>query len=85
MVAISSTVGKAENSSGFWIQSATIRMRIDNAIEIASPRSMRNAGMGRNRIVRMTTMPSAKPMSRTFLLSDGGAVVIAFAMVPRPL
>ena len=36
MVAISSTVGKAENSSGVWMNSAVIRISTDRMIEIAS-------------------------------------------------
>ena len=36
-VAISSTVGKAEKSSGFWIHSATIRISTDSAMENARP------------------------------------------------
>ena len=63
IVAISSTVGNAEKSSGFWIQSATIRISTDNAIESASPRSISIAGSGRNSTVRMKTMPTANPTS----------------------
>ena len=37
IVAIRSTVGKAEKSSGFWIHSATIRMSTESAIESARP------------------------------------------------
>ena len=40
IVAIRSTVGKAEKSSGFWIHSATIRIRTERAIEKASPMSI---------------------------------------------
>ena len=36
-VASSSTVGKAEKSSGLWIHSATIRISTDSAIENARP------------------------------------------------
>ncbi len=39
MVEISSTVGNAENSSGAWMNSAVIRIRIDSVIEIARNRS----------------------------------------------
>ena len=63
MVATRSTVGKAENSSGFWIHSATIRMRTESAIEIASPKSIIIAGTGRKNRHRISTMPTAKPMS----------------------
>ena len=37
IVAMSSTVGKAEKSSGFWIHSATIRISTERAIESARP------------------------------------------------
>ena len=65
IVAISSTVGKAEKSSGRWIHSATIRISTDSAIEKARPRSIRIGGIGRNRIVSMATMPTAKATSAT--------------------
>ena len=52
-VATSSTVGKAENSSGFSIHSATIRISTDSAIEKARPRSITKAGIGRKKIDRM--------------------------------
>ena len=60
MVAIRRTVGKAENSSGLLIHRATIRISTEIAIDIASPISMMNFGIGRNRIVRIKTMPAAK-------------------------
>src|SRR5690606_2699395 len=66
MVAMRRTVGKDEKSSGRSIHSATISMRTESAIEVASPTSMRKAGIGRNSAVSMTTMPSAKKMSRPF-------------------
>jgi hypothetical protein len=50
---------------GFWIQSATIRISTENAIEKASPMSIRNGGIGRNKTQMMTMMPMAKPISRT--------------------
>ena len=39
MVAISSTVGKAENSSGAWMNSDVIRISTENVIEMASEKS----------------------------------------------
>jgi hypothetical protein len=62
-VAIKSTVGKAEKSSGFWIHSATIRISTDRAIENANPMSISTAGSGRNSTVTIKTMPTAKPTS----------------------
>ena len=70
-MAISSTVGKAEKSSGFWIHSATIRISTDSAIENARPMSISIAGSGRNSTVRMKTMPTAKPTSWAPLRSTG--------------
>jgi hypothetical protein len=72
IVAISRIVGNEENSSGRWIQSETIRIRTDRAIEKASPMSMRIGGSGRNRIARMATIPSAKPTSRPCFLGNAG-------------
>src|SRR3954469_25309424 len=63
IVAISSTVGKAEKSSGRWIHRATMRISAESAIENARPRSIRIGGIGRNRIVSMATMPPAKKAS----------------------
>ena len=54
IVAISSTVGKVENSSGFWMNSATIRMRIDSVIEIARLKSSSQGGIGRMSTMRAT-------------------------------
>ena len=62
MVAISSTVGKAENSSGFSMNSDVIRISTDRMIETASSRSSRNGGSGRistTRIAHDTTTASA--------------------------
>ena len=62
-VAINRTVGNAENSSGLLIQSDTIRMSTDTAIDTASPKSISMGGRGKNRIVKITTTPIAKPTS----------------------
>src|SRR4029077_1630951 len=63
IVATRSTVGKAENSSGFWIHNATIRMSTESAIDSARPKSIITAGTGRKNRQRMRTMPTAKAMS----------------------
>ena len=63
-VATSSTVGKAENSSGRSIHSATIRISTESAIDSASPMSIMKEGIGRKKIDRIATMPMAKPTSR---------------------
>src|ERR1700685_198437 len=63
IVATRSTVGKAENPSGFWIHNATIRMSTESAIDSARPKSIITAGTGRKNRQRMRTMPTAKAMS----------------------
>ncbi len=63
MVAISSTVGKAENSSGVWMNRAVIRISTDRMIEIASAMSSRGAGSGRIRTTRIAITPIASAMS----------------------
>ncbi len=64
IVAISRTVGKAENSSGLSIHRATIRMRTASAMEKARPMSIRKVGIGRIRTPSIATTPMAKAMSR---------------------
>ena len=59
MVAISSTVGKAENSSGFWMNSAVIRIRTERVIETARKRSSTSGGSGRISTTRMAMTPMA--------------------------
>jgi hypothetical protein len=63
MVEISRMVGNEENSSGVWMNSDVIRIRIDSVIEIARNRSSTSAGSGRIRTTRMVRMPSASAMS----------------------
>ena len=63
IVATRSTVGKAENSSGFWIHNATIRISTESAIDSARPKSIMTAGTGRKNRQRIRTMPTAKAMS----------------------
>ena len=63
MVAISSTVGKAENSSGAWMNSAVIRISTDRMIDMASAISSSGAGSGRIRTTRIAITPMASPMS----------------------
>ena len=63
MVAISSTVGKAENSSGVWMNSAVIRISTERMIEIASAMSSSSAGSGRMSTTRIAITPMASAMS----------------------
>ena len=86
-VATSSTVGKAEKSSGFWIHSATIRISTESAIEKARPRSIRTDGIGRKKTQRIAMMPMAKPTSRELLRSTGfepSANAFAAAAIAHP-
>ena len=80
IVAISRMVGKEEKSNGRWIHNATIRINTEKAMEKASPMSIRNAGIGRNRIDRMITMPMAKVTSRPRPSSGGIAIACVCAM-----
>jgi hypothetical protein len=63
IVEISRMVGKAENSSGAWMNSDVIRIRIESVIEIARNRSSTIEGSGRISTTRMVRMPSASAMS----------------------
>jgi hypothetical protein len=63
IVEISRMVGKAENSSGAWMNSDVIRIRIESVIEIARNRSSTIAGRGRISTTRMVRMPSASAIS----------------------
>ena len=69
MVEISRMVGKDENSSGAWMNSAVIRIRIDSVIEIASRRSSTIAGSGRISTTRMMRTPNASARSPRFRMS----------------
>src|ERR1700691_2112205 len=75
IVATRSTVGKAENSSGFWIHNPTIRMSTESAIDSARPKSIITAGTGRKNRQRIRTMPAAKATSLPprFATETGGA------------
>src|ERR1700730_15146465 len=57
MVAISSTVGKAENSSGAWMNSDVIRISTEKMIEMASAKSSSSGGSGRISTTRMVRTP----------------------------
>ena len=63
MVAISSTVGNEENSSGVWMNSAVIRISTDRMIEMASARSSSSGGSGRISTTRMVSTPMASARS----------------------
>ena len=63
MVEIRRMVGNDENSSGAWMNSAVIRIRMDSVIEIARNRSSTSAGRGRISTTRMVRMPRASAMS----------------------
>ena len=63
MVAIRSTVGKAEKSSGFSMKRAVSSTSTENMIESASNRSSRIGGSGRMRTTRMAMTPKAMSTS----------------------
>src|SRR6266568_109559 len=80
IVASRSTVGKAENSSGRLIQSDTIRINADSAIETASPRSIRIGGIGKIRIVTIVTIPRANSTSLSSSRRAPAGITSAFAI-----
>ena len=67
IVEISSTVGKAENSSGVWMNSAVIRISTEKMIEMASAKSSSSGGSGRISTTRMVSTPTASPRSPRFI------------------
>ena len=66
MVEIRRMVGNDENSSGAWMNSDVIRIRIDSVIEIARNRSSTIEGRGRISTTRMVRMPNASARSPRF-------------------
>ena len=72
MVAISSTVGKAENSSGVSMNSAVIRISTDRMIETASSRSSRTGGSG---TISTTRMPITDGERDVGALQQGAEIV----------
>ena len=58
--------GTTENSSGAWMNSAVIRIRIDRMIEIARNRSSTIDGSGRISTTRMVRTPNASARSPRF-------------------
>ena len=69
MVEISRMVGNDENSSGAWMNSEVIRIRIDTVIEIARNRSSTIEGSGRISTTRMVRTPNASARSPRFRMS----------------
>ena len=69
MVEISRMVGNDENSSGAWMNSEVIRIRIESVIEIARNRSSTIEGSGRISTTRMVRMPNASARSPRFRMS----------------
>ncbi len=63
MVEIRSTVGKAENSSGAWMNSAVIRISTEKVIDSASARSSSIGGSGRISTTRISITPIASARS----------------------
>src|SRR6185295_16054385 len=63
MVVSSRMVGKEENSSGFLMNIAVIRIRMEKLSEKASDTSSSQVGSGRIKTTRMAMMPIARPRS----------------------
>ena len=85
IVVISSTVGNDVNSSGFWMNSAVIRIRIEKDSENARQMSSSHGGSGRISTTRIAMMPMASARSLRFKivaqcaarLNAAGAGVVA--------
>ena len=84
MVEIRSTVGNAENSSGAWMNSDVIRIRIDTVIEIARNRSSTIAGSGRISTTRMVRTPNASARSPRFSISPISLRLGNLPLAPAP-
>ena len=92
IVEISSTVGKAENSSGRSMNKPTIRMRTEKVIDSARLISSSQVGIGRMSTDRIATTPSASAISPRFsdaaMLGDdvrsGSAAAVMSAMADQP-
>jgi hypothetical protein len=83
-VATSKTVGNAEKSNGLSIHYATMRTSTENAIENASPMSMKTAGTGKKKIESIVMIPQAKPISRALLRSAAADPVKAMSATHFP-
>ena len=72
-MAIKSTVGKVENSSGFLIDKTNIKIKTENKIETDRPKSSMNVGIGTSMKTKMVMIPSAKATSprKILLMGDG--------------
>src|SRR5512141_1460606 len=91
MVAISSTVGNEENSSGVWMNNAVIRISTDRMIDSARLTSSSTGGSGRISTTRMVSTPTAsarsprlkkapispRPGSLMPLVAEAGAAVMS--------
>jgi hypothetical protein len=66
IVVMSRTVGNDENSSGFFTNTAVIRIRIDSDSENARQMSSRKVGSGKMRTTRIAMMPIASASSLRF-------------------
>ena len=63
MVVMRRTVGNELKSSGLAINRTVIRMTTEKVMEIASPKSTNNGGIGTTNTVKMTIKPSASQIS----------------------
>jgi hypothetical protein len=81
IVAINKMVGNEEKSNGFWIHKATIKINTENAMENARPKSIRNAGIGKNKMESIMTMPRAKPISLPNVSFMGANIASVWAIL----
>ena len=82
IVAISRIVGKELNSSGDLMNRAVIRTRTENVIEIARLMSRSHLGIGRIRMTRIATIPSASPISPRRRIANISPMACAGALDP---
>ena len=62
-VAMSRIVGNELKSSGLWMNIAVIRTSTEKVIDVANAKSSSQLGIGRMRMTRIRTTPSASPIS----------------------
>ena len=76
MVAISKTVGKELKSSARWMNNTVIKIKIEMVIDMPRVTSSSQVGIGRIKIARIATTPSAKaisPFARTDFICANSA------------
>jgi hypothetical protein len=84
IVAMRSTVGKDENSSGSSMNSEVIRISTERMIESANSRSRRSGGNGKTSTTRMPMTPIASSRSERFARAPMSSMVGSAKPTPAP-